>query len=100
MSDNDTIELDDYARGLWATYAELAKKKNEIDAVRVKARDQLMDWFAVQDATRGTINGEHVVTYSTYGVDEFDSRAFREDQPALWAAYAHRAPRRRLITHD
>ena len=97
MSEDRTVELDDYARELWADYTRLSKQKIELEALRVKARDQLMDWFAVRDARRGTINGDPVVSYSEYQVQEFDSKRFREDEPALWAAYTHQAPRRRLF---
>jgi len=98
MSDDDvTVELDEYARTLWDAYHSASTQIRDLEALRVKARDQLYSWFSVKGARRGTIDGRHVVTYSAYDITEFDSQRFREDQPALWAAYTHPAPRRKLV---
>lgn len=94
-----TVELDDYALDLLHTYNQTASQIRDLDAVRVKARDQLMNYLAVRGGTsrvRGFMNGEHLVTFSAFEVLEFDTRNFREDQPALYQMYAHPAPRRIL----
>jgi hypothetical protein len=100
MSDDAvTVELDDYARDLLTTYEQTAKQIRDLDALRVKARDQLMNWMALRGGSarvRGTVDGNHAVTFSAYEILEFDVRNFREDQPALYASYAHPAPRRML----
>lgn len=98
-TEDPTVELDDYARELLATYDQTAKQIRDLDALRVKARDQLMNYLALRGGgprVRGTVDGKPAVTFTAFETLEFDTKNFREDQPALYAMYAHPAPRRML----
>lgn len=81
------VELDDHAAQLLDQYGRAVDAITEWEALRAKARDQLMDWLALRDADGGAINGEQAVTLVTAHRDTFDTTRFRAEEPALYQAY-------------
>lgn len=93
------VELDGYAADLLATYADTTRQIRDLEAIRVKARDQLMDWMALRGAAArvvGFVDDAPAVRYTEFEINTFDVPRFREDQPALAAAYSQLKPSRRL----
>lgn len=85
--DDQTVELDEHAALMLDQYSRATEAINEWDALRIKARDQLMDWLAVNGAHVGTVDGKPVVTLVDSERETFDSKRFREDEPTLYRQY-------------
>jgi hypothetical protein len=87
-ADQRPTELDEHARELFEDYRRAVEILAEYEAFKIKARDQLIAWFQVREANTGTEHGKPIVSYVDSEALMMDTRRFREDEPATWAAYA------------
>jgi len=88
MDTSRPIDLDPYAVEAAREYLAATEARDEAEARRVKARDELLSFFRLHDADVGLVEGRPFVRLVRSDPERFDVARFREEQPLTYRRFA------------
>lgn len=87
MDTERAIELDEYAQDAVAAYFAATEARDEAEAKRVKARDEILAFFRLNDADVGLVDGTPVARMVRSDQERLDTHRLRDEQPLTYRRY-------------
>ncbi len=69
-------------------YVAASELRDAAEERRTKARDALVAFLAIHEATVGTVDGQPVCAYTRYDRETIDTARLKADEPAIARRYA------------
>lgn len=88
MDTSRPIELDSYAVDAAQEYLAATEARDEAEARRVKARDELLSFFRLHDADIGLVDGAPFVRLVRTDPERLDVSRLRDEEPLTYRRYA------------
>jgi predicted phage-related endonuclease len=83
-----TVELTGEMRIAYELYAETTRAELETAERKKKARDVLLVHMALLDADKATVDGEEVLSRSTYTRESVDTARLKVEEPLIYRRFA------------